>query len=137
MRVLKGHTVHSVVALSTNGSNAEAVTTRAIEIVNGNFGTTGNSDTVILVINGDVLQSDIVTGGNVESVAVMSSSVITTGIIGFVTCRVIQSQSRNGEVLNTVDIETVDGPILDFQVGDLGVIDVLDHNKVVGSKSKC
>lgn len=53
--VLEGHSVHGVVALTTNRPDAETVTTGAVDVVNRNLGSTGDSNTVILVVDGDVL----------------------------------------------------------------------------------
>lgn len=113
------------------------MTTRAIDVVNGNLGSTSDSNAVILVINGDVLQSDIVTSRYVETVTVVSSCVITASAIRLIASRVVQSQPRNGEVLNTIDIEAVDRPVLDVEGGDFGVIDVLHYNEVIGSGIAC
>jgi hypothetical protein len=113
------------------------VTTRAVDVVNGNLGSTSDSNAVILVINGDVLQSDIVTSRDVETVTVVSSGVVTASAIGLIASGVVQSQTRNGEVLDTIDVEAVDRPILDVEGGDFGVIDVLHYNEVVGPGIAC
>lgn len=129
--VLEGHTVHGVVALTTNGSDAQTVATRAVDVVNGDLGSTSDSNTIILVVNGDVLQSDIVTGRDIEAVTVVSSSIVTASAVRLIASRVVQSQTRNGEVLDTIDVEAVNRPVLDVESGDLGVIDMLHYNEVV------
>lgn len=37
-------------------------------------------------------------------------------------------------MLNTGDIETVNGPVLDVEVGDLRVVKLLEDDEVVGPK---
>lgn len=129
--VLKGNSIHSVIALATDGSNAQTVTTRAVQVVNGDLSSAGDSNAVILVIDGYVLQSNVVTRRDVEAIAVVSSCVFAASIIRLVACRVIQSQARNGQMLYTGDLEAVNWPVLDIEVGDLGVIHVLYNNEMV------
>lgn len=61
----------------------------------------------------------------------MSRCLGTASAIRVITSRVVQSQTRNSEVLDTIDVEAVDRPVLDVEGGDLGVIDMLDYNEVV------
>jgi hypothetical protein len=62
------------------------------------------------------------------------SCVITAGGIGLVTVGVVQGKARNGEMLDTADVEAVNGPVLDVEVGDFGVVELLQDDEVVGPR---
>lgn len=109
--------------------------TRAVNVVNNDLGSTGDSNTVVLVVDLDFLESDVVTGGDVEAVAVVSSRVITTGAVGLITGSVVQHNTGDGEVLAPSDVETVNGPVHDVQVSNLGIVGVFDNNEVVGPRN--
>lgn len=129
--VLEGHGVDDVVTLTTNGSDAQTVATRAVEVVDDDVGSAGNGNAVILVVDVGVLQGDVCALGNVESVGVVTSSIAITGRVGVVAGSVVQHETGDGEVLDIFNLETVDGPVDDVQVGDLGVVDILDDDEVV------
>ena len=129
--VLEGHGVDDVVALTTDGSDAQTVTTRAVEVVNDDVGSAGNGNAVILVVDVGILQSNVCTLGNVESVSVVASGIAVASRVGVVTGSVVQHETGDGEVLDIFNLETVDGPVNNVQVGDLGVVDILDDNEVV------
>jgi hypothetical protein len=108
------------------------MTTGTVHIVDHDLGSTGNSNTVILVVHNDILQSNIVTGRYIETIRVVRSWVITTGGVGLVAIRVVQGKARNGEMLSSANVEAVNGPVLDVEVGDLGVIELLQYDEVIG-----
>lgn len=105
---------------------------RAVDVVDNDLGSTGDSDTVVLVVDLNVLESNVVTGGDVEAVAVVRSRVITTGAVGLITGTVVQDDSRNGEVLAASNVKAVNGPVHDVQIGDLGVVGLFNDDEVVG-----
>lgn len=98
------------------------MTAGAVHVANNNVATTGDGNAVILVVDLDALQGHSVTAGDIEAVGVMSSWVITTETVGFVTSRVIKSESRDDEALNSVNVEAVGRPVLDVEIGNLGVV---------------
>jgi hypothetical protein len=130
--VLEGHGVNDVVALSTDGADAETVTAGAVEVVDDDVGTTGDSDTVILVVDDSVLNSNVCALGDIETVAVVGGWVAVGGGVGSISGGVVQKEAGDGEVLGILDLEAVDGPVDDVEVGDLGVVDILNDNEVVG-----
>lgn len=129
--VLESHGVDDVVALSTNGTDAETVTAGAVKVVNDDVGTAGDGDTVILVVDNRVLDSHVCTLGDIETVAVVGGWVAVGGGVGCVSGGVVQGEAGNGEMLDVFDLEAVDGPVDNIEVGDLGVVDVLNDNEVV------
>lgn len=64
----------------------------------------------------------------------MRGSIVTASRVGLITVRVVQGKAGKGDVLNTGDIETVNGPVLDVEVGDLRVVKLLEDDEVVGPK---
>lgn len=108
------------------------MTAGAVEVVNDDVGTAGDGNTVILVVDDGVLHGNVCALGDVETVAVVGGWVAVGGGVGCVSGGVVQGEARNGEVLNIFDLEAVNGPVDDVEVGDLGVVDVLDDNEVVG-----
>lgn len=94
----------------------------AVHIAYDNVATTGDGNTVVLVVDLDVLQCHSITAGDVESVGVVSSWVTTTEAVGLVTSRIIESKSGDGEALNSAYVEAVSRPVLNVEVGDLSVI---------------
>lgn len=122
LRILESDSSNGVVALSANRTNGKTMATGAIEIADDNVATTGDSNAVVLVVDLDVLQCHSVTAGYIKAVSVVSSRVTTTEAVGLVTSRVIESESGDGEALNSVDIEAVSGPVLDVEIGNLSVV---------------
>jgi hypothetical protein len=122
LRILESDSSNGVIALSANGTNGKTMATGAIEITHDNVATTGDSNAVVLVVDLDVLQCHSVTAGDVESVGVVSSWVTTTEAVGLVTSRVIESESGDGQALDSADIEAVSGPVLDVEIGNLSVV---------------
>jgi hypothetical protein len=131
LRVLESNSINGVVALSTDGANAETVATRAVHVVNNNLSSTGNCNTVILVVNLDILQGNVVTGRDIESVAVVGCSLAAASRVRLVPCGVVQNETGEDDVLASSDAEAVNGPVHDVQVGDLGVVGLLNDEEVV------
>lgn len=132
MGVLESDCVDGVVALSSNRANAQTVATRAIDVVNHNLGATGDRNAVILVVDNDVLQGDVVTTRDVEAIGVVGSWIITTGRVGLIAIGVIKSEAGNSQMLHAADVEAVDRPVLDIEVGNLGVVELLEDDEMVG-----
>lgn len=135
MRVGEDDVIDSVVALAANGADAEAVTSVAVHVVDGDVGATGDSNTVILVVNLDVVERDIVAGGNVETVTVVGCSLGATLVVGHIAGGVVKDQIGYNKVLVAGHGEAVNRPVLDVQAGDLCVAGLLDNNEVVGPDS--
>lgn len=134
LRVLESDSINGVIALSTDGANTEPVATRAVHIVNNNLGSTGNCNTVILVVNLDILQGNIVAGRDIKSIAVVGCGLAAAGRIRLVSCGVVQDKTREDDILASSDTEAVNRPVHDVQVGDLGVVGLLDDEEVVGPR---
>lgn len=134
MGVIESDSVDGVVALATNGADAQTMTTGTVDVVNHNLSSTCDSNAIILVLDNNVLQSHVVTGRDVEAIGVVSSCIVTASGVGLVTVRVVQSKTRKSDVLNTGDIKAVNGPVLDVEVGDLRVVELLEDDEVVGPK---
>jgi hypothetical protein len=132
LRVLEGNSIHGIVALSTDGSNAKTVATGAVHVVDDNLSSTGNCNAVILVVHLDVLQGDVVTRGDVKPVAVVGSSLATARRVRLVSSSVVQKKTGKDDVLASSDREAVNGPIHNVQVSDLRVVGLLDDDEVVG-----
>ena len=122
LRILESDSSNGIVALSANGTNGKTMATGAIEIADDNVATTGDSNAVVLVVDLDVLQCHSVTSGYIKAVGVVSSWVTTTEAVGLVAGGVIESESGDGEALNSADIEAVSGPVLDVEIGNLSVV---------------
>lgn len=105
---------------------------RAVEVVDNNLGAASDSNAVVLVVDGDVLQRHVITRGNIETIAVVSGRVAIAGRIGLISRRVVQGQAGDCEVLDVCYLKAVDRPVLDVEIGDLGVVDLLDDEEVVG-----
>ena len=61
----------------------------------------------------------------------MRSWVINAGGVGLITIGVVQAKTRDGEMLDAADVEAVNGPAFDAQIGDLGVVQLLENDEVV------
>lgn len=85
-----------------------------------------------MVVDNGVLHGNVCALRDVETVGVVSGWVAVGGGVGCVSGGVVQGEAGNGEVLDIFDLEAVDGPVDDVEVSDLGVVDVLDDNEVVG-----
>lgn len=132
LRVLECDTINSVVALPTDGANAETVATKTVNIVNCDLSSAGNRNTVILVVHIDVLKGNVVTRRDVKTVAVVSSWLATTSRVRRESCGVVQNKTREDDVLAASDIKAVDRPVHDVQAGYMGVVSLLDDDEVVG-----
>lgn len=135
--VFEGHSIDGVIALASNRTDAQPVATRAVQIIHSDLASTRNSDTVILIVDLDALESDVVTRLDVETIGIVSSGIITTGIVGLVTGGVVKREARDGEMLRIFNFKAVNGPILDIEIGNLGIVDFFDNNEVIGSKGLC
>lgn len=131
LRVLESNSIDGVVALSTDGSNAETVAARAVHIINNNLSSTGDRNTVILVVHLDILQGNVVTRGDVESIAVVGCGLAAASRVRLISCSVVQNKTREDDVLATSDTKAVNGPVHDVQVGDLGVVGLFDDEEVI------
>lgn len=92
LRVQELNTVDDVVALAANRSDTETMAAGAIHVRNNNIGTRSDSNTIILVINVIVIQSNVVTGRDVETVAVVRSGQATALGVRLVTSSVIKDE---------------------------------------------
>jgi hypothetical protein len=91
------------------------VTTRAITVGEGNVLTGVDCQTIVLVVDGGLVDCD--TGGraNIESVGVVAA-------VGDVSIAVVNLDRGDGQVLRVVDTEALDGRVLDVQPGDARIV---------------
>lgn len=134
LRVLECDAINGVVALPTDGANAETVATKTVNIVNSDLCSAGNRNTVILVVHIDILKGNVVTRRDVKTVAVVSSWLTATSSVRRESCGVVQNKTGENDVLAASDIKAVDRPVDDVQVGDMGVVSLLDDDEVVGPR---
>lgn len=92
LRIQELNTIDDIVALAANRSDAKTMTTGAVHVGDDDVCTRSDSNTVILVINMNVIQSNVVTGRDVETVAVVRSGQATALGIGLVAKSVIKNE---------------------------------------------
>jgi hypothetical protein len=103
----------NIVGAAANRADGDTVTAGAASTGEVDVGTGVNSKAVVLVL--DVGVGDVDTSGaaNVESVGVVAT-------VGLVTGGVVNRDVVKGDLLGSVNGESLDGGVLDVQVGDGG-----------------
>jgi hypothetical protein len=87
------------------------VTTRAVTVGEDDVFTGVYSQTVVLVVDGGLIDGDTGRRTDIESVSVVAA-------VGDIAIGVVNCDRGDGQVLGVVDAEALDGSVLDVEAGD-------------------
>ena len=93
-----------------------------------------DSNTVVLVEDGRVLNDDVCATGDVEAIAVVGGWIPIRRRVGCVSGRVIEGETGDSSPRGGGDFEAVNGPVLNVKVLEEGGSSRLQDNKVIGSE---
>lgn len=134
LRVTEYHRIDGIVTLAADGADTQAVTAVTVHVIDCDVRSRRDSYAVILVADIDGLESNVVAGGDVETVAVVSRCFAAGSGVRCVASRVVQRQTRNQKVAGSTNIKAMHRPVLDVQVGYLAVIHLFDDYEVIRSE---
>lgn len=132
LRIGEGDSVNRVVALAANRADAKTMTTVAVHSVDDDICSASHRDTVILVVHPGVLQGEVAAFLDIEAVGIVCRRVTIALAVGGIAGGIVEGQAGDSKVLGAFNLEAVDGPVLDVEVLDAGVVHVLHYEKVVG-----
>lgn len=92
---------------------------------------TGDSNAVILVVDGGILQNKIICRRYIKPISIMASWVAATSRIWCIACGIVEMDIAQKHSVSSGHIKAVNWIVLDIQVGDNCILQIFGDDEVI------